>query len=98
MNWLGHDGLRFIQTLMDKDQEKCKSSSGLFKVLSVKLKPQHNEMILVLQDCKLVREENETAKEWMGHLRIKTNECNTVVYHCAPVTLGVRPAIYAGPS
>ena len=75
MNWLGHLELRFVQTLTDNEQEKCKTSSELFKVLCEKFKPQHNEIILSLLCCKLVREEKETAKEWMGCIRVKTNEC-----------------------
>ena len=42
-------------------------STGLFKVLSDKFKPQHNEMILSLQYCKLVRQQKENTKEWIGH-------------------------------
>ena len=29
----------------------------------------------MLQYCKLAREQNESMKEWTGHLRIKANEC-----------------------
>ena len=32
-------------------------------------------MILSLQSHKLIREQKQNAKEWMGHLRIKTNKC-----------------------
>ena len=39
MNWLGHEGLRFLQTLKPEEKEKCKTSSGLFKVLRDKFKP-----------------------------------------------------------
>ena len=35
----------------------------------------HNETILYLQYCKLIRGQCVKAKEWMGHLRIKANEC-----------------------
>ena len=55
MKWLGLEGLRFVQTLNDREQEKCKTSSGLFEVLSEKLRLQHNETILTLQYCNLVR-------------------------------------------
>ena len=57
MNWLGCKGLRFVQTLNDREQEKCKTSSDLFEVLSEKFKLQHNEAILAVLNCKLVREE-----------------------------------------
>ena len=39
-----------------------------------KCKPQHNETIVSLQYCKLAREQNENAKEWIGHLGKKLNE------------------------
>ena len=45
MNWLGHEGLRFIQTLTDNEQEICKMRKDLFEMLCEKFKPQHNEMI-----------------------------------------------------
>ena len=34
MNWLGCEGLRFIQMLTDDKQEKCQKSTGLSEVLS----------------------------------------------------------------
>ena len=46
MNWLGHEGLIFVQTVIAKGQENHKTSSGIFKVPSDKFMPQHNEMIL----------------------------------------------------
>ena len=36
MNWLDSEELRFVQTVTDNKQEKCKTSSGPFKVLSDK--------------------------------------------------------------
>ena len=68
MNWLGCEGLRFVQTLNDEEEEKCKTSSGLFEVLNGEFRPQQNEMILSLQYCRLSREINRNVKEWMGHL------------------------------
>ena len=47
---------------------------ALFEVLSEKFKPKHNETILPLQFCKLIRQQNKNADEGMGHLRIKANE------------------------
>ena len=32
-------------------------------------------MILLLQDCKLTKEGNESAEEWMANLRVNANEC-----------------------
>ena len=75
MNWLGHECLRFVQTLNDEEQEKSKTSLGLFEVLGNKFKPQHNEMILQLKYCKLVKKQSTNAEEWMGYLRIKENQC-----------------------
>ena len=64
-----------MQTLNDDDQERCRTSIGLLKVLSEKLKSHNNETIWSLQHCKLVREQNENAEGRMGCLRIKANEC-----------------------
>ena len=63
MNWLGHEGLRFMQTLTDAEQEKCRTNAGLFEVLSKIFKLQHKETILSWQYFKLKREQNENAKE-----------------------------------
>ena len=43
--------------------------------LNEEFKPQHNETILLLQDYKVVREEEVNGEEWMGYLKIKANEC-----------------------
>ena len=75
MNWLGHEGLRPVQTLNDKEKVKCKTSYGLFEVLSDKFEPQHNETILSFQHCKNDERENENVEEWMGCLTINANEC-----------------------
>ena len=42
LNWLGHEGFRFVQMLNNEEQEKYKTSTGIFKILSDKFKPQHN--------------------------------------------------------
>ena len=63
-----------MQTLNDKDKEKYKTSMGLFEVLNENLS--HSTMtILSLQYCKLISKHNENTEEWMGHLRIKSTEC-----------------------
>ena len=49
----------------------------LLEVLSDKFKPQHNETVLSLQYCKLTREQNENAEDWMVNLIIKENEYGT---------------------
>ena len=38
-------------------------------------KPQHSEIILSLQYCKPVREQNTNIEEWLWCLRIKANRC-----------------------
>ena len=76
MSWLGHEGLQFMQIFNDTEQEKCRPSAGLFEVASEKFKPQHNETILSMQYCKLTREQNENAEEWMGRIRLKVIECS----------------------
>ena len=44
-------------------------------MLSEIFKPEHNKEMPSLQFCKLTREQNEKAKEWMGQLRLNANEC-----------------------
>ena len=66
-------GYPFLKTLMQNYQEFCQSVMGLFTVLNVKLKPQHNGMTLQL--CKLSKQNDETAEEWMGTLWNKVADC-----------------------
>ena len=75
MNWLGHEGLWLMQTFNDTEQEEYRTGARLFEVFSDKFKLQHNETILLLKCCKLVKEENENAEEWIGHIRHEVNEC-----------------------
>ena len=63
-----------MQTFNDGKQGKCRISVGLFEVLSEKFKWQHNEMILALQYCTLIREQNENAEEWMDQIRLRASE------------------------
>ena len=65
-----------MQILIDDEQEICKSSADLFSICHAKFKSLHNKTILLLQYCKLCREENESADGWMCCLRNKANECN----------------------
>ena len=69
-------GLHFIQTLMNAEKDTCDSATGLFNVLKEKFRPQHNEMILSIQYCKLYRKVYESAEEWMGKLCIRATEYN----------------------
>ena len=71
LHWLGQEEIRFVQNLNDQEQEKCKTSKGLFKVTRSRVKPQHTEMILSLQHYKLIGRQNENDEIWKGHLRIK---------------------------
>ena len=66
MNWLSHEGLRFMQMLNDTEQENCRTIAGLFEVLSQMFWLQHKETISSLKYCKLTREQKENAEELMG--------------------------------
>ena len=63
--------------LTERDYNSCKhySSQSQKSTKLAKFKPQHNKTIPSLQYCTLIREQNENAGEWMGHLRIKVNKC-----------------------
>ena len=39
MNWLDDEALRFMQTLNDIEEGKCRTRAGLFEVPSEKFKP-----------------------------------------------------------
>ena len=62
-NWLGREGVQFIQTLTNAEKEACKSTTGVFNALKEKFRQQHNEMILSLLYCKLQRKGNESTQE-----------------------------------
>ena len=59
----------------DSEQEMGQTGKGLFEVVRKKFKSQHNQMILLLQYCKLIIEESESTEKWMSHLRVKASEC-----------------------
>ena len=61
---------------LQENKRNCVTVGSLFKVLDNQFKAQHKKTILSLQWCKLSRHSNETTKEWMGKLRIKTAECS----------------------
>ena len=48
MNGLSCEGLRFLQVLNNTEQEKFRTSAGLFEVLNEKCRLLHNETILSL--------------------------------------------------
>ena len=62
------------QEVSHKAKKKCKTTVGLFDVLSEKFKLQHNQTILSLKYWKLIREQSKNADEWVGYLRMKANE------------------------
>ena len=64
-----------MQALNDDEQEKCKSSIVLCEDQIKKFNPQHNETVLSMQCCKLIRQQSGNPEEWIGHVRIKANEC-----------------------
>ena len=74
-NWSIREGPHLIITLTVEEQEMCKSSPELFQTLGEKFKPQHNETILLLQYCKLLRDSDRSVHEWIGHLRVKADKC-----------------------
>ena len=68
-NWLGKEGLQFIKTLNNTEKEEWKSATELLNVLKEKFRPQHNEIILTLQYCKLQRKEKNPHKiGWAGSI------------------------------
>ena len=75
-NWLGRKGLQFIESLTHVEKEKCNTIEGLFETLTNKFRPEFNEMIKSLQFCKLSRQSEENAGEWMGRLRLAAKECS----------------------
>ena len=45
MNWLDQEGTLHLNTFMQEEKEKCKTTKGLFSVLSNRLKSCHNHSI-----------------------------------------------------
>ena len=75
-NWLGRNGLQYLETLTTAEKETCNTLEGLFETLSNKFKPQNNETIKSLQFRKLYHYEDENIEEWMGRLWVAAVECN----------------------
>ena len=46
-------------------KEKCETSPELFEMPIEKFQSQHNETILSMKYCKLVRENRKSAEEWL---------------------------------
>ena len=56
------------------EQEACKTAEGLFRRFNKKFRPQHNEIILSFQYCKLNRQSVQTEEEWIERLSIKATD------------------------
>ena len=54
-NWLGRNGLHYIESLTEGRKEPCSTLEGLFAMLAAKFSPQYNETIKSLQFRKLYR-------------------------------------------
>ena len=74
--WQGREGHQFMQTLTKSGQGPFQMATRLFEKLNVKLKPQHDETILLLHYCKLSRQANEAAEEWIVRLTMKAHNAN----------------------
>ena len=60
---------------MTGSRRNAKQDHGCLRCQKEKFKLQHNETILSLQSCKLIREDKGSTEEWMGCIRVKVNEC-----------------------
>ena len=76
MNWLGHEGIHFVQTLADEEQEICKSCACIFKCYIWNLNQTNMKLFPYYYNCKLSRDKNKNAEEWMDCLRGKADKCN----------------------
>ena len=75
-NWLGRKGLQFIELLTHAEKDRYNTLEGLFEILTNKFRPQFSETIKSLQFCKLSRQKEENAEEWMGRLWLSAIKCN----------------------
>ena len=62
-NWLGREGLHYIETLMENKKEGCSTLEEFINMLAAKFKLQYNETVKLLQFRKLYRLENESVDE-----------------------------------
>ena len=77
-NWLGQEGLLFIEAFTHKEKEKCKTKKVLISLLKNRLMTCHNYITLAVQYQKLHRKSNESAQEWKGRLETKVAKCKTL--------------------
>ena len=64
-----------MHTLTKTRQESHQTVKGLLEVLAENFRLKDNETKLSLIYCKLDKQGDDTANEWMGRLRIKATEC-----------------------
>ena len=67
-NCLGRKGLQFLESLTNEEKVTCNMLEELFETLTNTFSPQFNETFISLQCCKLSRQDEESAEEWMGRL------------------------------
>ena len=60
---------------MKIEQGSCQTDAGLFIVLDDKFRPKQNDAILSLKYCKHSKDNDKTAEESVGRLRMKTTKC-----------------------
>ena len=75
-NWLCRKSLQFLELLTNAEKDTCSALLDLFKILANMFRPQFNQMIKLLQFCKLWIKDGENAEEWMGRLQLSAIECN----------------------
>ena len=71
---LSRQGLQFLESLIQEEQDSCKTVDGLFETLDSKFRPQHNKTILSLQYYKVRRQSKEDIEQWIGELTIMASE------------------------
>ena len=77
-NWLGREGLRFIQTFTNNWKETCKTVKELFSPFSEKFKLHCIDTTSSLQYCTL--QSHGSVQEWMGRLHVKVMDCEYKEY------------------
>ena len=65
-----------VLRISDKEKVMCSMLEGLIKMLSNTFRLQFNETIKSLQFCKLSRQDEASAGEWIGRFSLSAVECN----------------------
>ena len=81
-NWLGREGLHYIENLTEVEKQTCGTLQGLIDTLAKTFRPQYNETVKSLQFRQLCRHEGENAMEWRGRLQVAVAECNYKEIDC----------------